>query len=255
MPTRLRFTLHDDSAGYAISPARVPLAWLREFVREVEDFVRGSERGSATAEMEVGVVEGSLALESAAPTLPAALLADLARMAESELLDELDPRRCAVVQSWQQRAKRNPRRRYGVGAIDGGPRIEIGFSSDFRLSDADRWVETERVVRGLVYDAGGKTSANVHLQLADGTSLTVAADKGLLGRQPTNPLYKPALLRIRARYNVVTREHRDAVLIDFIDYEPRFSEAERQRLVAEGTRAWADAEGAERWVETLRGNA
>ena len=57
---QIRISLHDDSGGYAISPGRVPLAVLRNFIRDVDEFLRGERGELDTAELDVAVVEGSL---------------------------------------------------------------------------------------------------------------------------------------------------------------------------------------------------
>lgn len=63
------------------------------------------------------------------------------------------------------------------------------------------------------------------------------------------------MLRIRARYNVLTRELRDARLIEFVEYEPRFDPAEMERLTRRGALAWRDVGSATEWVEALRGGS
>lgn len=251
---RLVFTLQDDSLGYEVSPDRVPLAWLREFTQEVEDFLRGTQREVSTTAIEVSIVPGSLSVISAPIVAAPRLLADVESLASAPLLDALDPKRRSVVEVWQKRARRNPRRRYALGDASMPHRVTVNAASDFHVGDADRWVESERVVRGVIFDMGGKNSPNVHIVLDDGTMLQVAADKMRLEQLEKNLLYKPALLRVRTSYNVVTREYKDATLIEFIDYEPRYSDAERSRLIENGTRAWKDVDDATRWVEELRGN-
>ena len=57
----LFISLHDESAGYEISPDRVPLAVLRTFVKDVEEFLRGDGGEVDLQALDVGVVKGSLA--------------------------------------------------------------------------------------------------------------------------------------------------------------------------------------------------
>lgn len=73
---RITISLHDESAGYDISPGRVPLAMLRTFANDVYDFVRGEGPGAESAGVEVGVVGGSLGIQTA-PIADPGLLADL----------------------------------------------------------------------------------------------------------------------------------------------------------------------------------
>ncbi|MEX3613852.1 MAG: hypothetical protein VB141_08755 [Burkholderia gladioli] len=44
----ITISLQDDSPGYEISPARVPLATLAAFASEVRDFLKGSGKDGDT---------------------------------------------------------------------------------------------------------------------------------------------------------------------------------------------------------------
>ena len=72
----LFISLHDESGGYEISSDRVPLAVLRTFVKDVEDFLRGDGSEVDLQALDVGVVKGSLAIQTAPVSSPG-LLRDL----------------------------------------------------------------------------------------------------------------------------------------------------------------------------------
>jgi hypothetical protein len=91
------------------------------------------------------------------------------------------------------------------------------------------------------------------VRLPDGTSLTVSTDREVLRTDTVNRLYKPAMLRVQALYNVLTRELKDARLLEFVQYEPRFDEGELERLNRRGAQAWKDVGDAAAWVDELRG--
>ena len=67
-------------------------------------------------------------------------------------------------------------------------------------------------------------------------------------------MYKQATLRIRAKYNVLTRVLKDAELIEFVEYAPQFDEADMARLTRRGAQAWKDVADATAWVDELRGS-
>jgi len=131
--------------------------------------------------------------------------------------------------------------------------IVVSGETDYRADDADQWVQVERYVRGEVEDLGGSTKANAHIRLPDGTSLTVATDRDLLRNEKVNRLYKMAMLRVRAQYNVLTRELRNARLMEFVEYTPSIDEDELARLTRRGAQAWKDVPDATEWVDELRG--
>ena len=100
---------------------------------------------------------------------------------------------------------------------------------------------------------GCATNPNIHIKYLEGKTLTVKADREVLRNDLINLLYKPAILRINAEYNVSTRELRNAALIEFVDYSPNFKEDELIKLIRRGEAAWSDVTNATTWVEEIRG--
>jgi hypothetical protein len=249
----LLIAMHDDSAGYEISSTRVPLSTLKGFARDVDDFLRGSGTELDTSTLDIAVVPGSLAIQTG-PLAHPGLLADLRRLASSELLDGLDSRRRAVVERWQKQARSRPGTRVRIGAIFLPQPITISAQSDYHADDADQWVRVERYFRGEIEEIGGHTRSNAHVRLPDGKTLVVDAPRDILRDDKVNRLYKPAMLRIAADYNVVTREYRNARLLAFVEHEAQQAdEAALRRLKERGAIAWRDVPDAGAWVEQLRG--
>ncbi len=250
---RITISLHDESVGYDISPARVPLALLRMFANDVHEFLRGDGLSPEATGLEVAVIDGSLGILTA-PVTDAGLLADLRHLSQSESIDSLDPRRRPVVERWQKAAKSARHARYKISAPMLAHPVVISAASDFHADDADQWVRVERYVRGEIEDLGGSTRTNAHIRLPDGKLLKVDTDRAALRDDKINRLYKPAMVRITAGYNVVTREYRDARLIEFVEHDTRIDEKELERLFQRGAKAWRDVRDAAEWVENLRGN-
>jgi hypothetical protein len=250
---RIRIALHDESAGYAVSPARVPLAVLRAFAKDVDELLRGDAGDLPARELEVAVVDGSLAIETQ-PTANPGLVQDLRLLASSSLINGMNGKRSAVVERWQRAARSTRQVRYEVTAAWLPRSVVISADSDFHTDDADQWVRVERYVQGEVFELGGLNNVNAHLRLADGSTMLVSAARDALSKDPKNRLFKQALVRIVADYNVQTREHRNAQLLGF---EPQDSQVDEQavaRMLARGRQAWADVPSAADWVEDLRGN-
>ena len=250
---RIKISLHDESAGYDISPGRVPMALLRTFANDVHEFLRGDGSGPEATGLEVAVIDGSLGILTA-PVTDAGLLADLRHLSQSESIDLLNPRRRPVVERWQKAAKSARHARYKISAPMLAQPVVISAASDFHADDADQWVRVERYVRGEIEDLGGSTRTNAHIRLPDGKLLKVDTDRAVLRDDKINRLYKPAMVRITADYNVVTREYRDARLIEFVEHDTRIDEKELERLFQRGAKAWRDVPNAAEWVENLRGN-
>lgn len=117
--------------------------------------------------------------------------------------------------------------------------VVISSASDFRADDADQWVHVERYVKGEIEDLGGSAHPNAHVRLPDGKMLMVDTDRAMLRDDKVNRLYKPAMVRITADYNVVTREYRDARLIAFVEHDTRIDEKELERLFSAAPRLGA----------------
>ncbi len=102
---------------------------------------------------------------------------------------------------------------------------------------------------------GGATKPNAHVKLPDGRTLTVTAEHDMLRDDTINRLYKLAMLRIKADYNVLTKELRNARLVEFVEYAPNVEEGDLSRMTRRGAIAWKDVTDATAWVDELRGGS
>jgi hypothetical protein len=251
----ITLSLIDSSQGYEATPERVRLASLADFTNDVETFLRGKTREVDSSALEVAVQPGSVAIVTQPIAAAPGLFRDLRALLESDLLDALDVKRREVIERWQKLARTDRTVSFKVAAPFLARPVVVNADTDYRADDADQWVRVERYVRGEIQDLGGVTKANAHVRLPDGSSLTVGTERDVLRNDSVNRLYKPAMLRIQALYNVLTRELKDARLVEFVHYEPRFDEAELARLNRRGAQAWKDVGDASAWVDELRGGA
>lgn len=249
---RITVALIDHSAGFEASPERVRLSDLADFSADVAAFLRGDGKEVDTKTLEVAIRHGSLAIETMPLVVPR-LLGDLRALLVSELLDGMDAKRREVMERWQRAAHQKRQLAYRITAPFLERPIVINADSDYHADDADQWVQVERYIRGEIQDLGGATKANAHIKLPDGRTLKVSTERTVLKNDTVNRLYKVAMLRIKADYNVVTRDLRNARLIEFVEYAPRVDEDELARLMRRGAVAWKDVPNATAWVDELRG--
>lgn len=248
----LSFALADRINDVEVGPKHVPLNLLGDFQEDVSDFLRGSARDIDPSDVIVSVESGSLALVATGLLAATTLWSDLERLKSPDSLSLIDPKRAAVVERWQAAARKNPHRSYRLADDAKSVALVVNASTDFRKVE-EVWVAVEKYVHGRVVDWGGKTKANVHLELEDGTTLKVAATQSLLAQEEQNRLYRPALLHINAEENLLTGAIRNPVLLAFETHQPRFDEAEFAAMVERGTAAWAGVPNATEWLEELRG--
>lgn len=183
--------------------------------------MRGEDKEVDTKTLEVAVRKGSLVLETTPLMFAANLFRDLRTLLSGKLLDSLDARCREVMERWQSAAHQSKQVAYRISAPFLDRPIEINAESDYHADDADQWAQVERYIRGEIQNLGGVTKANVHVKLPDGRTLRVTAEHDVLRDDTMNRLYKLAMLRIKAEYNVLTRELRNARLIEFVEYAPR----------------------------------
>lgn len=250
---RITLALADHSGGFETSPDRVRLGDLARFADDVQIFLRGDTKEVDTQSLEVAVKNGSFAIQTAPLMGTPRLFSDLRALLEGELLEGIDAKRKEVIERWQKTARQSRELAYRISAPFLVRPVIVNADTDYRADDADQWVQVERYIRGEIQNIGGATKANAHVRLPDGTTLTVTTEKDLLRDDKENRLYKSAMLRIRADYNVLTRELRGARLIEFVEYTPQVIEDELDRLTRRGASAWKDVGDPTAWVDDLRG--
>jgi hypothetical protein len=159
-----------------------------------------------------------------------------------------------VIERWQKAARGARRKSYRIDAPFLAHSVLISAQTDFHADDADQWVKVERYLQGEIFEIGGQGKVNAHILLPDGTKLTVASERDVFRDDKVNRLYKPAMARITAEYNVVTREYRNARLLSFEEHQQALDEPQLQRLIQRGATAWKDVHDASQWVDALRGD-
>lgn len=252
---RITLALDDKSDGFETSPDRIRLGDLVRFTDEVKDFLQGDGKEIDARSLDVQIKYGSLAIQTFPLDNAPKLFADLRALEDSELMRFVDHKRRAVVERWQKAARSTQTLVYTISAPFLNRALIISSRTDFRTEEADHWVVVERYIRGEIQEVGGSTKPNAHVKLPNGKRLTIETDKDLLRADKVNRLYKSAMLRVKAEYNVKTRELRNAKLLEFVEYARDVDEAAIARMTSEGRSAWKDVQDASAWVDELRGGA
>lgn len=250
----LRFQLSDRIGNSEVSPAAVPPALLKQFADEVSRFLAGSRREVDPMTMPVSIGNGSLILQAGALPESLTLWGDLAILEREDSLHVVDPLRSKVVAEWQQQARSKPHRRYAIDAAKGGRLLVVDGQSNYRPGDDQPWVRSERYLAGVVLDMGGATSPNIHLKLDNGKTLKIDASQAQLADEKENHLYHNVLLRVQVDEHARSGELRNARLLGFEPYRPRFDSAEFDEFVRKGTEAWRDVADPIAWVREQRGS-
>jgi hypothetical protein len=249
---QLRFSVRDLINEVEVGPKHVPLALLGEFQKDVAEFLKGSSRDVDPMQVQVSIESGSLAFVASGLLAATTLWVDLDHLTSSEALNFIDSKRASVLERWQSGARENPHRSYLVADQAGRVLVCIDARTNLTKID-DVWVHVEKYLHGKIVDMGGKTKANVHLELENGQTLTIGSSHDLLAQDEQNRLYRPALLHVTAEENLHTGELRAMRLLAFETHQPSYDDDEFRRMVERGTKAWEDVGDATEWTDTLRG--
>jgi len=252
----ISFKMEDMINGVEVTPETIGFARFNRFNKEVEDFIKGGTRDMQLDEVHVKVEPGSYLLKLAIPLALAQLVQpDVQRMKTGNDLDGMNATRQTIVKSWQRQARRHPDFKISIESAENKfSTVTISSKTDYHQRSENLWVETEKYLTGRVQDMGGKTSANVHLQL-DGLSkpLVLESSEEYLRGQKENMLYHDVQVRVLVEQNIRTRELRKIRLIEFAGKPPAYSEDELNQAIKKGTQAWADVENITDWVAEQRG--
>lgn len=253
--TVLSFAVKDTLLGQPLSPSNMSLPLLGEFAEQVAAFLRGSGRADIS-EIKAVIKQGSFAIEveDTTATLTDAF-EDYEWAAKKGNLNNVDPVRARIIELWQYAAKRNNDRQYEL--FSGDNRLDsvlvISSDTDYKTKK-DVWVDVELYLYGRIFDLGGKSRPNVHLELEGGKTIKVGSDAAILTGDRENRLYKRQLVRIKAKQNIETKELRDETLLSFEHYKPEYDEEAFMGIVKKARLAWRSVENATAWVEELRGS-
>jgi hypothetical protein len=255
-PNQIAFRLRTKVNQQEITPATIGFSLFNQFNAEVEEFLAGSQRRMPLDEVHVEIQDGSYKLSLMLPILLAAALEpDLHKLQKEDSLGDVDPKRAAIVERWQKRARINPDYLVGIELPEQSFRpIQISKDTDYHTPDEDDWVAVERYVVGTVVDMGGTTAANVHLLNEDtGRRLVAESSENFLREQKENYLYRKVQIHVAAQENVKTNELRDVRLISFVGKGPSYDEAELEAAIAKGTKAWEHVPDSVAWLREVRG--
>jgi len=251
--TELDFAVEDDLGGKPLTPENVNFPILRNFLEDVETFLKGDVPGITLNESRVQLDHGSLRIRAfIASALAFSVLGDLEKLQLSGDLDSIQPRRAKIIERWQSNSGKFSRRNYRIGS--GQINLQISERTKFAHKNEKLWVDIEKYFTGKVYEAGGKQKPNLHIDLGNGLTVCVDATEKQLAEVEGNLLFKSVTLRIRAQQHLATKELRHLHLIDFLPYSKEVDEEALTNLWKKGAEAWKNVSSATDWVETLRGN-
>ncbi len=252
MSFHIRGNLFEDR----ISPSNVSLPILKDFIEQVELFIKGKNRPNL-AEIKTSIEDSSFAVTVYDnDEILNSAISDYIKVKESNSIDDIDSFRAEVIEKWQKQAKE-------AGGLIFEMNLSVGENVISKLiinqtTEIKRkksiWVDVELYLYGRVFDMGGKNNPNVHIELENGNTIKINSKASILAEVKENKLYKNQLLRIKAKQNYHTREIREERLVSFEMYSPHFDPEEFEEISQRSTEFWESVSNPSKWVEEQRGN-
>ena len=245
--------MRDEILGEELSPSNTTLPILVDFVNQVSTFLKGNKRVDLS-KIRTSITHGSLAVTAYnnAEVLNKAIT-DYAYVIENKSLDKIDLVRAKIIEEWQSAAKESETRSYHLEMDSEGKisTITIDSNTDYKTKRAV-WVNVDLYLYGRIFDLGGKSKSNVHIELENGSTLKIETDSHLLAQDDENRLYKDQLVRVKAKRNIYTHELKDEQLVSFEKYSPVFDEEKFEEIAAKARIAWKNVTNVTEWIDDVR---
>lgn len=239
-----------------LTPANFDIGQIRFLLDEVENLLypdkkKRKDRPTISYELKEGSVLNVFKTSMQSVLLVSSVLGVIEQ--ETGYIDKLEVGSAQAIENLQSFALRH---NYD---------IEIGTSDKpqriFKITPTTHYVRRENILvdiecyyYGTLTDAGGKDKANIHLDTRDAGSLTIRTDKEYLAGYQGNPLYKKFGVRVRAKKNILTGDidKSTLVLLELMDYQPKFDADYLQGLIRKATPKWKGVD-ADEWLTNVRG--
>ena len=255
---KLYFSVKDTIDGEQVTPENVPLRLIIELADAMNRFIYG--KAKSTGEVSVSIRKGSFAIVAPSSPITQSAISDYRIVKKTGTLDNIDPIRARIIRDLQIKAQKDGNRIYVISdqeniSTDNQHNVlVISKETDYKTMRTDQWVPTETYMYGMVVDIGGKTKTNVHLVLENGDMIVLNADSKQIEEDEINRVYRKQLVKVVAEQNLETKKYRNERLSDFVEYEPRFDEAQFNEISKKVRHSWADVPDVLAWVENMRGN-
>lgn len=244
-----------NNGEQALSPANFDIKHIRLLLDVVEELLFPDGKARATRpiisyEIREGSVVNVFKTSLQSMFLVSAILNAIENQDGS--IDKLEPESAKAIEKIQDFAIRH-NYDVGISTSDEPTRVLAITPNTHFVRHEEVMVDAEFYYYGKLIDAGGKDKANIHLQTRDHGVLTIKSDKNYLAEFIGNPLYRNFAARVRAKQNMLTGDidRSSMVLVELVDYRPRFDRNYLQSLMERATPKWTGVD-ADEWVSKIR---
>lgn len=237
-----------------LTPELVDIDEIREVLEQVSGLLFPTEKRAQRPRISYQIVEGSVRHKFR--TLMQTVIgfgAVLTQISSQQQIDFLHERSAAAVESLQKLAVAKD---FVVTITANDSHLRIDRTTHY-VRNEKLWVDAEFYLYGELTNAGGKSSANVHLDTEEFGTLRIATDKDYLRSTDQNLLYKKFGVRVTGKQNLLTFEmdRNSLKFVELFDHDPEYSDAYLDRLIEKAAPAWEGAPPVNEWLDEIRGGA
>jgi len=182
------------------------------------------------------------------------LSAILSQITENESIDFLDIKTAQAIENIQNLSLQKNYEFQLITSIKGEPQLVISPVTNYFRTEI-YWTDAEFYFYGIIKDAGGKKTANIHVDTEEYGYVTVEVDKSFLEIREENLLYKKFGVRANGKQNPETGEidTKSLKMIELIDYNSNFDDKYLNKLIVKAKQNWEGIDPNE-WLLELRGD-
>jgi hypothetical protein len=237
-----------------LTPINIDIAEIKEIISDVETFLyptRGekAERPHISYKLEEGSARNLFYLPISGVLLFNALSGEINNRGN---IDFLDSKRAEIIDKFQRKAKDKNLEISFYSSSDKKPILIINQETQF-FKIAATHIETEFVLYGKVNEEGGN-NPNFHLLTKEHGKLVISATEQQL-LEGEKRLFKIYGVRAKGKQNLTDGKPFDLKLIDYITYNPNYSEHKLDLLIKRASVKWNTVPNVDTWLNEIRGGA
>ena len=237
-----------------LKPINIDIAEIKEIISDVETFLyptRGekAERPHISYKLEEGSARNLFYLPISGVLLFNGLSGEINNRGN---IDFLDSKRAEIIDKFQRKAKDKNLEISFYSSLDKKPILKINQETQF-FKIAATHIETEFVLYGKVNEEGGN-NPNFHLLTKEYGKLVISATEQQL-LEGEKRLFKIYGIRAKGKQNLSDGKPFDLKLIDYITYNPNYSEHKLDLLIERASVKWNTIPNVDNWLNEIRGGA
>lgn len=241
------------SGNKELSPENYDIKHIASILQNVEDLLypnNKKDRPLITYNIEEGSVKN---IFKTSIQYIIGFSAVLAQVHETNSIDFLDHKTARAIESIQQLSLQKNYEFQFITSIKNDVELLINPNTKFFRTE-NSWADAEFYFYGTLKDAGGKSTANIHLDTDDFGYLAIETGQDFLKVQEENLLYKKYGVRAIGKQNLETGEvdTNSLKLVELINYNPNYDSDYLNSLISKAKKSWKNINTND-WLTNISG--